>query len=235
MAMDGSSESTAAAGRQTLDQARNWFPGLSTAWSLSATCTPAEHQVMGRSVAGWWPQGDQAAPTGLQPAERAAWLAMAMRGRSPADFAVFFGQRFTDGGTVRAGGLELDHQPLGAMSVTGSIVDGKIVYSQAYPATDVLYTVSPTSTEEFLVLHSAKAPTRFTTRIQAAAGKAAVVAITSEANGLVILDAAGHRARIASPYVIDAKGTRSDTAARWLVEGSNDQGWKLTLAPMALS
>ena len=188
-----------------LSTARTAFPTLAASWDRQAQLTASTQDLAGLTRHGWLPTS--AADTG---------------------FSCFFAQDFSHGGLVKAGSCLIEQRPLAAAATQGAVVDGKLVYADAYQSTDVVYTIGGHASEEFLVLRDAQAPTRFTTRLQAASGAAALVAVTPTAGGLLVSAADGSHARIAAPYVVDATGRRS-AAATWQVAAGRDHTWEVSL------
>jgi hypothetical protein len=182
------------------------FPALAAAWSTRADVRPTTETLSGAAVTGW---KQHASPN--------------------SQFSSFFASDFAAGGLVRAAGCVIEHRPLGAAASTGHVVDGKLVYADAFTATDVLYTLGSHDSEEFLVLRDASAPTRFTTRLQAPHDAPALIAVSPTSGGLTVTAADGSLANIGAPYVVDANGRRS-SAATWVVAARESGVWEVSLA-----
>ena len=115
-----------------------------------------------QSAGGYQPKAvPPQAPAGLKPVEAQAWIAMAQRFSGDSGFVPVFPVDYSTGMQVRNQGMAVTLRPLGSNAASAQIENGKLVYHEAYPSTDSLNVVSDGRAEEFLLLHSAKAPQRF--------------------------------------------------------------------------
>lgn len=105
-------------------------------------------------------------------------------------------------------------EPEGARGA--GVVDdqGRAVYADAYPSTDVVYVAARDRVEWFLTLKSAKAPHAFTWH---ATLPSDLVKLRREPSGaLVVIDTRGtERLRMPVPYAVDAHGNRRDARLTW--------------------
>lgn len=113
---------------------------------------------------------------------------------------------------VQRPGFHVEVTPIGARDVPVRVERGLIVYADAWPDTDAIYKATPTHTDEYFVVRSARAPLRwrFVVRL---GPRAAEVRAVGEA--LEIRDAEGVAwIRAATPFAIDATGRRVDGTLR---------------------
>src|SRR5581483_10553135 len=99
--------------------------------------------------------------------------------------------------------------PVGARPVSIDERDGRAVYPQAYPSTDVVFVADKQRVEWFLLLADGDAPAEFAWRVALPSGLPQVKREPSGA--LVFADAGGTaRLRVPRPYALDAHGIRRD-------------------------
>ncbi len=102
--------------------------------------------------------------------------------------------------------------PLGARPSTVQIQDGVVVYASAYVDTDVMYKSTPTHTDEYLLLHSRRAPTTWRFRVARGVG---IARLRQAGNSIEAVD--GHGVawlRANRPKAIDRDGKRAEGTIR---------------------
>lgn len=189
--------------------------------------------LAGTMVAGYRPQAEAPhAPAGLLPQEQQAWEAMARReaktGAGDDALTPFFPEHYSQGAEVHGLGMAVTLKPLGSTSAQAEIENGKIVYHEAYRETDSLQVVSAGQSEEFLLLHSPRAPPRFEYEIAAAQG---VKEITLKEGAIHFKNLKGQELQIEAPWLIENNGKKLANQVRWeLTPPANGQTWpKLVL------
>jgi hypothetical protein len=102
----------------------------------------------------------------------------------------------------------------GAQPATASEHDGRVLYRDVYPSTDVVFVVTEQRLEELLLLRDAAAPREFAWTIKVPHG---LPRTRLEADGaLAFLDARDEAVlRIPRPFAVDARGTRRWVAMDW--------------------
>ena len=225
------------------------FPGLAPQLAQRAEFTSTVRSVDGRSIQGFIPVGpritNEAAtaenvllfglfhcgfqnartnvpPPGLNSQEQAAGLAANRRcaPTSAGALKLFFPSNYSDPSIVNAGELEIHCHPLGASAAAGRVEDGRLVYSEAYPQADILYSIIPGRSEEFILLKSADAPRRFEYELAVLRDG---VRPKAKDGGFTFVDKKGQVLRLDAPYVIDANGVRSTKAVHWELESLDDK------------
>jgi hypothetical protein len=150
------------------------------------------------------PDGSLATPPRHDPA---AWHVLTAR--LPAAAA---GRRALGGGNTAGPLLHLT--PVGAAATTGTLHDGRMVYPDAFAATDVIVTASAVRFEELLLLRTAAAPTEFRWRVELGGGMADLEPQAD--GGFVLRDQAGTaRLRLPRPFAVDARGERREADFAW--------------------
>ena len=225
---------TAAARRSVEEAIRSGFPSLAPALAPEARLSSDSRTVDGRPVVGWSAEPVLVPPPGLQAAEQAAWLARTQR-QGMVGVKPFFPNNYTDPVVVEGGGVRVSLLALGAAHVTAQTDQGKVVYRDAYPQTDIIHAISPERSEEFMLLHTADAPRRFEYEISSGDS---VAQVELENGGLRFTDGQGKGLRIEPPYVVDASGTRSSSAVRWELgseRADNKRSLTLLMDPAGLT
>lgn len=99
--------------------------------------------------------------------------------------------------------------PEGAREAAAVVVDGRVVYRDAFAATDVVFVAREARVEWMYLLHDESAPTRFAYAMTLPSG---LPSTSGEASGQVaFLDTTGRtRLRISAPLAVDASGTRRE-------------------------
>ena len=206
-------------------QIRNFSPDMGPKLAFSQTFVQAEETISGttQAVSGFRPEIEAPrAPAGLLPVEKQAWEAMAERQKSGThaqEMAPFFPARYSDGSLVNGKGMSIHLRPLASRGASAVIENGKIVYHEAYRSTDSLQVVADGQTEEFLLLHDAKAPQRFEYEIATAKG---VKEITISNEAVHFKNASNQELTLDAPWLIDATGQRVDKGIRWEMHSQAD-------------
>jgi hypothetical protein len=92
--------------------------------------------------------------------------------------------------------------------------EGCLVYADAYPSTDLVWTADEGCAEELLLLRDAAAPRAFTWHVELPSGIAEVRPAPD--GGLLFADRHGEPVLHApAPFAIDAQGVRRDAHLRW--------------------
>jgi hypothetical protein len=199
----------------TLDEA---FPALGPQLRLSSSFEKTT-----------WSQGEDRIRS-LRP--RRAASPGAARTDAPVD--VVFPVRASDPVVAEGDGIRVVLRPRGAASTPARILDGKLAYLDVYEETDSIHIIEERSTEEYLYLRSAKAPVRFAYDLVEARG---VSRIEVEHGQVSFLDDDDEGLVILAPFVVDAAGRHSATAARWELEDETGPGARrlvLRLDPVGL-
>jgi len=112
---------------------------------------------------------------------------------------------------ARVARLRVTMQPLGAGHVQATLTDGRVVYPDAYPSTDLVALGNAFYAEQLFVMRDAAAPSTITYRI--ALGKGLTARTDSETGAILLSDAHDEgRLRILAPFAVDANGTRRDAS-----------------------
>lgn len=117
-------------------------------------------------------------------------------------------------GVARLERFNLRVTPLSARAVTAREDDGRVVYVDAYPSTDVIAVTTPQTFEEFLFLRDAAAPTTFSYAIELPRG---IKTVRFEDSGaLVFADARNEGVlRMPPPFAVDANGVKREAKLGW--------------------
>jgi N-acetylneuraminic acid mutarotase len=151
-------------------------------------------------------------PAGLKPQELQAWLAMAQRGAGNHKLDVTFPNYYSAGTQVRSLGMSVALKPLHSSAAPAQVEDGKLVYHNAYPATDTLQVVTSGRSEEFLLLHDSSAPLQFDYDISAMSG---VKDVSLQSGSIRFANAQGQQMQIEAPYLVDSTGQSVANAVHW--------------------
>jgi hypothetical protein len=117
---------------------------------------------------------------------------------------------------ARVARLRVTMQPIGARHVQASLTDGRVVYRDAYPSTDLVALGNRFYAEQLFVMRDAAAPSAVTYRFTLGKGLRARVVD----NAVLLEDAINEgRLRVVAPYAIDANGLKRD-ARLSLVDGA---------------
>ncbi len=197
------------------NQIRGFGPQIAVKLAPSATFVAGGETIPGQATSLKGFRGHAAlppAPGGMQPVEQRAWEAMAQRESAERGLSPFFAERYSEGTLVRGQGMEILLKPLGSRSAEARIENGKVVSRGAYASTDSLQVVTAGGSEEFLLLHDARAPKRFEYEIAASTG---VTGVTLK-NGAIHFKGAGDQElQLETPWLVDARGKRLDKSIRW--------------------
>jgi N-acetylneuraminic acid mutarotase len=214
------------------------FPGLAEAVLPGAQFREATRTSGGTVAHGWDAVSSLPnCPEGLLAVEREAWLAAAVRdhGSAPVALRAFFPSSYDDPFVVEGDGIRAAVRAIGAFRAPASDDGGRMVYRGAFPLTDSLHVVLGDRTEEFLLLRNEGAPVRFQYEIVESAG---AEQIFLHEGAVRFLGSNGRGLEIPRPFVVDADGRRSDSAARWELGPPRASGTRrltLTLDPRGLS
>lgn len=101
----------------------------------------------------------------------------------------------------------------GASSSEVTLHDGRALYAEAYPSTDLIAVSSTERYEELLLLRDARAPSRFSFRYTL---PSSMPMVSDQPDGaLLFRDASGQPAiRMDKPYALDSRGQRRDATAK---------------------
>ncbi len=105
--------------------------------------------------------------------------------------------------TVGHDAISISFQPAQASPARAAQGDGRVIYQEAWPSTDAIFTATSDRLEWFLLLHDDRAPAQFSWRVSTAGAIA-----PDGAGGLVL----GGRLHLPRPFAVDAKGTRRDAS-----------------------
>jgi len=109
----------------------------------------------------------------------------------------------------------IDVLPEHGQNVEAELQDGLVVYGDAYRDTDVLYKSTPTHTDEYLLLRTPDAPTRWTYRVRMGPR---IARLRQGGSAVEAVDARGVPwMRANAPFAVDQEGTRVDGRIR--IEG----------------
>ncbi len=102
--------------------------------------------------------------------------------------------------------VEVALTPVGAQDVAAILEDGLVVYRGAYQDTDVLYKATPTHLDEYLLLRTREAPTRWRYRVASASED---VTLRQAGNSIEVVDRQGASwLRASPPVAVDRSGAR---------------------------
>lgn len=109
-------------------------------------------------------------------------------------------------------GIWIEVTPVGANDTTARIEDGLVVYPGAYVDTDILYKSTPTHVDEYRVLTSRDAPSRWVYRLRRGPG---IARIRQAGAAIEAVDSHGVPwMRANAPFAVDARGVRVDGTVR---------------------
>ncbi len=202
-------------------QLRQSFPILSSQLNATAQFRSAMRRVDGRTVSGVQTHIDQNlnVPTGLNPKERQAWMAMAERQTN--SLQTFFPSHFGDAFVVEGGKTKVTLQALQAnTSAPLEIQAGKVVYRNAYRDTDSLHVAKAQSSEEFLYLKHNTAPKQFDYAVHVEKG----VKVKLDGGQVVFVRDGKIALRIDSPYLVDGRGEKLSKPVHWELVGAQVEG-----------
>src|SRR4051794_20025602 len=122
-------------------QLQQLFPTLASELAARAAFVPASHARDGQTIAGFAPSAEPIPPTGLQPAEQQAWLAMARRSApdTASALTLFFPAHYNDAFVAEAPGMQVTLRALDAQAAQAQVEDGALAYRGVYQATDSLH------------------------------------------------------------------------------------------------
>jgi subtilase family serine protease/N-acetylneuraminic acid mutarotase len=201
------------------------FPAIRESLAVRAEFSPASRQIKGREVKGVVPKSEPASIADAKPDFNPSFATfdkfrqikfnkgkgILPRGSSTS-FKPFFPADYADPFVIEGGGIKIAVRPLNADGAKAETVEGKVVYRDIHRDTDALHTAANNRSEEFLVLRTSDAPTRFEYEISEAEG---VTRVESRDGGLRFIGADGRGLQIEAPWVIDAKGRRDVKAVFW--------------------
>ncbi|MBI5883851.1 MAG: right-handed parallel beta-helix repeat-containing protein, partial [Elusimicrobia bacterium] len=144
---------------------------------------------------------------GLKPEERQALAALAVReGRVLNDGSVL-PKRYGEAYSVRFGDSAVRIRPIGGFAAESRVVDGVVLYPDAYQETSVFLAASGSSVEEFYYLKTPEAPRRFVQEFEGE-GRIRSFSLTAEGN-VAALNAVGAKVlELSKPVVIDSAGRK---------------------------
>ncbi|HEU4888186.1 MAG TPA: kelch repeat-containing protein, partial [Thermoanaerobaculia bacterium] len=220
---------------------RRQFPTV--ALESPATFEETDAMLNGRRVSGWRARfaASAAEPTSLSPVDAAmGQLAAGDRGSG---LRVLYPRFFDDVFVVEGNGQRVVLRAVGARGASAQPVNGKIIYEGTYDSVDTIEVPHGNRSEELLLLHDDRAPLVYDYEIVEMSGVAGVVLIdgairfmtpapaisASQMSGK--WEATTPSLEIERPWVVDANGRRSESAARWtLGEGTSPRTIRLTLS-----
>jgi len=174
-----------------------------------------------RTAGGYQPKPEPPqAPTGLKPEELQAWTAMAERQSGPPPLVPTFPEQYSSGTEVRGQGMAITLKPLGSRAAPAQIENGKLVYHEAYPSTDIMQVVREGRSEEFLFLRDRQAPQRFEYEISQISG---VKDISLQNNSVHFKNAKGQLLQIEAPWLVETGGQKVANAVHWELSYPNGQ------------
>jgi hypothetical protein len=150
-----------------------------------------------------------------------------------ASFHAFFPRSYDEPFVTEGEGIRVAVRAPGAFNAPAAEEDGRLAFRNSFPETDSLFVVQRDRAEEFLYLRSESAPVRFEYEIVELKGtkrpflhEGAVRFVSAHGRGL----------EIGKPWIMDARGKRSEKAARWELKESSG-AWRLALVvnPSGLS
>jgi uncharacterized delta-60 repeat protein len=219
---------------------RREFPTVALGTSAT-TFEPADAITNGRMVSGLRARfAPAAAAKGLSPIAAAnAQLAA----RDASALRVLYPRFFSDEIVAEAGGQRVVLRAVGARSVSAQPSNGKLIYEGTYDSVDAIEVPDSNRNEELLLLRDDRAPLVYDYEIVEMTGVAGVVLhdgairFMPPAHGVSASQIASGRwesptpsLEIERPWVVDASGKRSESAARWtLGEGAVPRTIRLTL------
>jgi len=110
--------------------------------------------------------------------------------------------------------FQLRLSPLGARASMGATDEGRVVYRDAYPSTDVIAVTTAQTFEEFLLLRDEAAPSAFSWSIELPRGIKR--ARFEDTGALVFADVRDEGVlRMPPPFAVDANGVKRDAKLEW--------------------
>lgn len=217
-------------------QLRVWFP--SVAIESRSTIEPAQELVAGRPVTGM-----RARQTASVAHPEAQATAASANGPTAGALRVFYPGSYDDSFVAEAGNQRVAIRAVGAHFAAAAVSGGKLIYSNAHDSVDVVEVPGAGRSEELLLLRDARAPRVFEFEIVEMRGVGSmslnggalrfapdhvdIPAISQTAGGR--FTAPQPSLQIDRPWVIDASGKRSDTAAEWTIVEKNGQAPRIRL------
>ena len=129
--------------------------------------------------------------------------------------AAHFAPTFHNATRISSGDADdiwIDVLPQAGRDVPAEIQDGLVVYPDAYADTDVLYKSTPTHTDEYLLLRSRAAPTRWVYRVRRGPG---IASLRQAGAAIEAVDAHGVPwMRANPPFAVDQSGARVNGTLR---------------------
>ena len=223
-------------------QVREQFP--SVALDSQATLEPAQELVAGQMVSGMRARPLRSAPSTHLPLQPLA-LSLPVDGDTGAGGAlrVFYPASYNEAFVVELGHQRVALRAVGAHFAQAEASAGKLFYTTPHDSVDVIEVPSTGRSEELLLLRDARAPRIFEYEIVEMRGVAslslqdgairfipdhlAVPAVSEIVNGR--FTAPQPSLQIDRPWVIDANGRRSESAAQWTILKENDQPRRIRL------
>jgi hypothetical protein len=215
-------------------QLRRTFPSLSL--QSSATFETADAVVSGRFVSGLRARFHQEAESSSAPV---ALPSPQLAGASPGavrtaeqTLEMQYPRSYGDAFVVESGSQRLVLRAVGASVAPATQTAGKVLYEEPYPFTDAIEVPRPARSEELLLLRDRRAPRIYDYEIVASEGIAGVILDDGAVRFLPKVEtipaptaATGRFSQafgslqIDRPWVIDASGLRSESAAQWMLLG----------------
>ncbi len=128
---------------------------------------------------------------------------------------------------VEGDGVRLGLRAIDAGSATLDPQGGTALYSRVYPDTDVVYTAKTGHLKEWMFLESPQCPRSFAYELSETSGVDRIFLHDGEVR---FVDRQGRGLRFLAPWIMDAAGTVSRSAARWnLVRNGEGEVKTLTL------
>jgi len=219
-------------------QMREQFPSIGL--HSQATFQKAQEIVAGRTFDGMRLRAlsvTTSAHPGMEPRP------LSLAGDAVSGLRAFYSASFDDPFVIELGEQRVVLRAVGAHFSQAVISSGKLVYAGSYDSVDVIELPSTERSEELLVLQDSRAPRVFEYEIVEMRGVAAlslqdggirfapdratVPTVSEMANGRFV--AVLPSLQIDRPWVIDATGHRSESAARWTVLERQDQPRRIRL------
>ncbi|MFL6245050.1 MAG: kelch repeat-containing protein, partial [Thermoanaerobaculia bacterium] len=197
-------------------QLRSSFPDI--AIESSASFTPADTVVNGRTIAGLQPEFSRAEEV----------LASPVAGRAPAHrdaaalpdpLTVHYPRVYDEPIVVQSGAQRVALRAIGAGASFATETGGKLLYERPYPFTDTIEVPGSAHSEELMLLHDARAPRVYEWAIVEMEGVSKVV--LDDGAIRFMPEGATQSLQIDRPWVIDATGTRFESAAQWMLIGES--------------
>ncbi|MEO8380264.1 MAG: kelch repeat-containing protein [Acidobacteriota bacterium] len=215
---------------------RREFPAVALG-SPATTFDSAEGVANGRAVSGLRARFAAPAMVNGLPPEGAATTQLAARENVDAGLRILYPHVFSDDIVAEAGGQRVVLRATGARSAAAQVVNGKLFYEGVYSSVDAMEVPYGDRSEELLLLRDDRAPLIYEYEIVEMEGVAGVllhdgairfmppapaIQVSRLASGT--WEAPTPSLEIARPWVVDATGRRSESAARWSLGKSSDEG-----------